>query len=555
MFRWSSPRTPRLWAAALARARGPRAGPTARAFASAPPPRRRRRLAVAAGVVGAVVAYDFAEAHAVSRSMRSVATLIWIAADYKLNFREDRDVAALHERVAGLVYNMLTANGGLYIKLGQAIAMQSFVLPPAFQRKFATLYDQAPRDDWPAVEAVLRAELGAAPETVFAWIDHEPVASASIAQVHRAQLHTGEQVAVKVQHPAIRKQVGWDLGAYRAMVYIYDRWVFDIPLYFTVDYTCRRLESELDFENEASNAEAMAAAVASEPALADRVHVPAVYRALTTPRVLTLEWIDGVSLAEPQAVRAAGFDAPWIARTLDDLLGAQVFSWGLVHCDPHPGNILLRRVGRKRQLVLLDHGLYIHMPPAFREQYCLLWRRMLEFDDAGVREIVRSWGVGQSDLFASAVMLRAYRPAAAEPDDDTAAGRFRRQERLKQAFTSFIEDSTKMPLELIFLGRTMRIIQALNKQLGSPVNRIKILAGWASSSLVRTPTSWRGRLAAWTRHLRFLAVVGLSDLGFWLARLRQLLTSSGGFEDVLEAGLRTAARDNLGIEVRDVLDS
>ena len=163
-----------------------------------------------------------------------------IALDYKVNFRPELsdEIPALHERVANRVYDLLTTNGGLYIKIGQAIGNNAALLPGPMQEKFAKLFDDAPQVPYSVVESVLRAEYGkepAGPDGIFEVFEKQAVASASVAQVHRAKLKSengdGQWVAVKVQKPSVSRQVEWDLGAFHIVMWLYE-YSFNMPVYF-----------------------------------------------------------------------------------------------------------------------------------------------------------------------------------------------------------------------------------------------------------------------------------------------------------------------------------
>ncbi|KAK9368853.1 ABC1 family-domain-containing protein [Lipomyces kononenkoae] len=532
--------------------------------------RWQRRVMLIGTVSGLTFAYDYyVNESSLYRNLKCIVVLSIVAVDYKLNFNEGKDIDALHSRVANRVYDLIASNGGLYIKLGQALAMQAAVLPPVFQQKFAQLFDMAPQDSWSEVEKLFIKDFGKRPDEVFRYIDHRAVASASVAQVHKAQLKTGEWVAVKIQHPKIEKQVNWDLGAYRLVMYIYDRFIFDIPVYFTVDYTCNRLLTEIDFQNEAQNAENMNSVLQTEPSLRKRVYIPKIYHNLTSRHVLTTEWIDGVSLSNRKELDRAGFSKSQIMDIMINLFAAQIFNWGVVHCDPHLGNQIFRRYDGRLQLVLIDHGLYIYETPEFRQQYCELWKNMFIFNDKAIRDIARSWGIGSPELFASATLLRPYKAGGISPDREQEEGvttrsnesqqsrkheDFEMQMRMKGQLKQFIQDTNKMPLELIFLGRNMRIVQGCNQLMGSPVNRIKILANWASRSLATLPDlTFRQRIRAWTNHIVFKFVVGLSDVGFWIAKIRRIVLrrENEGFEDLLERQMKGIAKKNFGIQIQD----
>ncbi|KAK9469483.1 ABC1 family-domain-containing protein [Lipomyces arxii] len=517
--------------------------------------RYRQRFLWAVALLSGVYGLDYGfNASSITRSIRAVRVLSIVGIDLAINFKEGNDINALHARVADRVYNLINDNGGVYIKMGQAIAMNGAVLPPIIQAKFAKLFDKAPQDEWSEIEQVFGRDFDKSPDDIFEYIDHDAIASASIGQVHKAKLRTGEWVAVKIQHPKIRKQLEWDLGTYRAVMYFYD-WYFELPVYFTVDYTCNRLKSETNFLNEAGNAENMRAALKTNSMFNDSVYIPKVYDEFTSEHVLTAEWIDGTSLSDRAGLEQQKFSKSRIMDIMVNLFSAQIFSFGVVHCDPHPGNQIIRMHNGKLQLVLIDHGLYIYMNPKFRQQYCELWKAMFTVNDTVIKDVAQSWGIGTPELFASATMLRPYkgkRPQGKGSSEADMKEDFEMQSRMKDAFRKFITDTTKMPLELMFLGRNMRIVQSCNQMMGSPVNRIKILAHWASRSLTTIPDmTFRQRAGAWKNHILFTLVVALSDVGFWVMRLRQLIPglSDKGFEDELEQQVRSVMKNKFGLEV------
>jgi aarF domain-containing kinase len=169
-------------------------------------------------------------ASSITRSLRTFGLGVVVAADYKLNFRPEPwfggDIVDLHARNAERLFNLLHQNGGLYLKIGQAIAMQSAVLPPEFQKMFAKMFDDAPQNSWSDVEKVIREDFGGkSPEEVFGVsfsnergkgvMEKRARASASVAQVHWARLEDGREVAIKIQKREIAQQVGWDLWAFQ----------------------------------------------------------------------------------------------------------------------------------------------------------------------------------------------------------------------------------------------------------------------------------------------------------------------------------------------------
>ncbi|KAK1758461.1 ABC1 family-domain-containing protein [Echria macrotheca] len=605
----------------------------ARAF-----PRTRkwtRRLLLLSAIGGAAYLADRqVYASGIARSLRTFGVGLLVALDYKLNFRPDPlpflssggGIEDLHRRNAERLSELLRSNGGLYLKIGQAIAMQSAVLPPEFARMFARMFDDAPQDGWAAVEKVIRDDFGGrSVEEVFGVsfsgeegkgvMERTARASASVAQVHWARLADGREVAVKIQKPEIKKQIGWDLWAFKTVSWVYSWW-FDLPLYSLVPFVAERLMLETDFENEARNSERMRELVNAEPSLRGRVYVPPVYAELSSDRVLTTEWIEGVRLWDKEALtrpwiggHAAGsagvhgqlldppdmaalrhqlrsnsqLDTPlkpertdWrgprgrgglglstrdVMTTMVDLFSAQIFKWGVVHCDPHPGNIFIRRLpGGKPELVLIDHGLYVYMSEKFRREYGAFWTALMTFDNRRIAEITAEWGIKAADLFASATLMRPYEGGDGEfrkgmlrdlDGEKTPSQRhYEMQQRMKQGIRDVLADEEKWPKELLFIGRNMRIVQGNNQHLGSPVNRVKMMGKWASRSLWEDPNvPWRERMVLVWRHLVFNSVLALTDVAFYFFKLRQWLRLGGGMEDEVEARMRTVAKE-FGIELQ-----
>ncbi|KUJ14369.1 ABC transporter [Mollisia scopiformis] len=583
-----------------------------------------RRLLIISGVTGILYLIDSQfYASSISRSLRTFGLGIVVATDYKLNFRESPlfggDIVDLHRRSAERLFNLLHQNGGLYLKIGQAIAMQSAVLPPEFQKMFSRMFDDAPQNEWADVEKVIREEFGGrTPEEVFGVsFSNEPGkgvmekkarASASVAQVHWARLADGREVAIKVQKREIDQQVGWDLWSFKVVMKVYTWW-FDLPFYSLVPYITERLQLETDFVNEADNSEKMAELVAGEPRLRGRVYIPKVYRELSSKRIMTAEWIEGVRLWDketltgpwlggngkgspgakntplsvPTSTRAndgTGFLKPdrneWRGRkgkgglglplkevmtTMIDLFSAQMFLWGLVHCDPHPGNIFIRRMPNGHaELVLIDHGLYVSMSPKFRHQYCQFWKAIMTFDNETLSEITSAWGVKAPDLFASATLMRPYEGGdgstrgrvTGKLEGKTAAERhFEVQQRMRQGIREILSEEENFPRELLFIGRNMRIVQGNNQFLGSPVNRIKMTGYWASRSLVDSKDlSFSERLVNAWRHMLFRFVLFSTDVVFYGSKVRQWFGFGGGMEDDLERQMRFIAKDQFGVELQ-----
>lgn len=207
------------------------------------------------------------------------------------------------------------------------------------------------------------------------------------------------------------------------------------------------------------------------------------------------------------------------------------------------------------QLVLIDHGLYISETEAFRLQYCQLWKAILTFDNDTLNKIASSWGVQFPEILASATLLSPYR-GAPPPDLDhleDADDAYKAQVAIRDKLRNFLTDTEKLPLELIFLGRNMRIVQATNQLLGSPVNRPALMANWASRGLtVRENLTWAERIGWLFDHFKFKLTLGFMEIAFWVNRVRQVVFGSQtGWEDLVQRQLKSVAKANFGIELKD----
>jgi len=249
--------------------------------------------------------------------------------------------------------------GPSFVKLGQILSSRPDILPADYLTEFQKLQNQvAP---FPGSEAVqiIKDELGASPEDLFAEFDPEPVASASIAQVHKATLHDGRIMAVKVQRPGVEKTLRSDINIlYFLAQFLEGRLNLGVTSpRALVESFDRAISVEVDFLSEAANAEAFRHALHAT----EGIYVPSIHRSLTTRRVLTMEWVDGAKLSEIHQTLA---DPNLVMDRLIEATYQQIFVQGLFHADPHPGNLI---VNDDSILTFLDFGLTGRITPEMRD--------------------------------------------------------------------------------------------------------------------------------------------------------------------------------------------
>jgi ubiquinone biosynthesis protein len=230
--------------------------------------------------------------------------------------------------------------GPTFIKFGQIMANRADLLPPGLVAELEKLQDQVPPFSFEQVAVVIEGEFGQPLAQVFPVFKPDPVASASIAQVHEATLADGKRVAVKVQRPGIEPLIQRDLEVLALLAGLVVRYVPDLRHFDPpglVEEFRRQILRELDFNMELQNMERFAAMLRDKPSL----HVPSTHPKQSSRRVLCMEYIDGTKLAAVLADGAKRFDKPELARNLADLMLEQVFHHGFFHADPHPGNVMV----------------------------------------------------------------------------------------------------------------------------------------------------------------------------------------------------------------------
>ena len=249
------------------------------------------------------------------------------------------------------------------VKLGQVLSTRPDLVPSEIAAELSRLQDHAPPVPFEAVRAVVEAELGEPLDVLFADFDPEPLAAASIGQVHAATLPDGTAVVVKVQRPGVEAQAEADLallGYLARAAASRTRWGHDYDVQGWVREFGFTLRAELDYAAEARHAEQVRRDFADEPML----HVPAVFAERSARRVLTMERLDGIKVDDAAALDAAEVDRRELARTATRVMLQMVLRNGFYHADPHPGNVLVLPGGR---IGLLDFGMVGALDAATRQ--------------------------------------------------------------------------------------------------------------------------------------------------------------------------------------------
>jgi predicted unusual protein kinase regulating ubiquinone biosynthesis (AarF/ABC1/UbiB family) len=384
---------------------------------------------------------------------------------------EARDWELQHQRGATHVLDTATSLGGVLIKAGQFASVRPDLVPPAYIQALSTLQDKVPPRPWAVIAASINRELGRHPDQVFATIELQPVAAASLAQVHRAELPDGRTVAVKVQYPDMSSLVEADLSTLQGIFATVARIEPRAQLQPIVDHLRATLPLELDFEREARMMTALARALSHR---AD-VLIPPPIDGLITKRLLVSEFVEGIKVTDRAGQEKFGIDSRAVARLLVDVYSEQILRLGIVHADPHPGNLFVLPGPR---LVILDHGLTIEVSPGTTSALRAMVAALVSGDLDGLTRAMAEAGL---PLDKDADALSVLQLAGVLLGMEGAGG----IETLGQHMSVSIKE---VPQDLMTVGRALGLLNGVVHELDPDLDPLEIVAQYAMAEEVEGTT-------------------------------------------------------------------
>lgn len=386
------------------------------------------------------------------------------------------------------------------------------IIPHEFTDVLKVLQDSAPPLKFEEIRIVLDTDLPVYKKE-FQRIEPDAIAAASLAQVHIGYLTSGEKVAVKIQYPFLRSQTIADFRVIRRLIQVCN-WVLKWQKYDDLDFLqlwdtfhdmCSK---EVNFNLEREYAEMARVDFADTP----EICIPRTYSELSSERVLTMEFVSGVKINDKERMVESGLDVKEVSELLIRTFARMIFETGRVHCDPHPGNILVRKVAGKPELILLDHGFYRFLSPKFQSIFCDMWLSLITFDYTNVKRIAYDLGLREYYRYLPLILthrtMHSQNPLGALMTKEEKRDLHRKMEITFEKISRLLQ---LLPPDLMFVIRTSNLVTLHNMALGgTPRRRLEI---YTDAALHRKYSNW---------FLRFIVGIKVWTLVFLFEKVKWL---------------------------------
>lgn len=434
-----------------------------------------------------------------------------------------------HKMAALVTLKALETNGGIYIKLGQHVSALTYLLPVEWTETMIPLQDRCPESSLEEIEQMFLQDKGVALKDYFSEFDPKPVGVASLAQVHIATLKdTHERVAVKVQHPSLAEFVPLDIFLTRTVFDLMYKVFPEYPLTWLGDEMQDSIYVELNFINEANNADKTREAFKEMLSLT-ALRIPRIY--LAEKRILVMEYVAGARLDDLEYLKANNIKPAEVSSCLSHIFNNMIFTPGVgLHCDPHGGNLAIRATDEHRsknghnfEIILYDHGLYRYIPLPMKRDYSHFWLAILDNDVPKMKyyaeKVAGIKGDRKFQIFAAAITGRD--PENAMNYDITKArgkeemmnmqNQLQNEEGVLEDLMSILSN---MPRIVLLILKTNDLTRNLDETLENPLGPERtflILANYCARSVYQEDLEQNAKIydSSWCRFVH--------NFGSWLS--------------------------------------
>jgi len=497
-----------------------------------------KKLAIGAGAFGAAsygtAFYMFPEIrkdqHQLIQATERIMRLSWTGA--KMAYVYGLKPATMHEKhmeAAKYLHDAFLANGGIYIKIGQILASIDVLAPEEYVDQLSSLWQSAKASSFEDVKAQIEEATGKKMEDLFQSFNEKPLSAASIGQVHEAYLKNGQKVAVKVQHRWLKEQCQGDIRVIENLIGVGEEIFPEFKYKWFADELKKYVPAELNFNLEVNNAERTKEFFKKQ----SNIKVPHFYHDFCSDKVIIMEFVKGVSVNKVKEIRDMGIDLKEVSKLLSHCFSQQIFEFGHVHSDPHPGNIFISvdensRDRKKPVITLLDHGLYQDLTDDVRLQYSYLWKGILMRDEEMIKKAAIDLGVGDWYPLLTAMVTRKRfddvmdQQAEGSYDNrlrfnNTAAEKDRMQvyaKKFAKEITMVLHDINK---DVLLLFKIDTFLNSITNQLGDPINKYEILARYCLEAVEQQELKNKGdsmsKIRLW--YQKAATLMGLRLYGYY----------------------------------------
>lgn len=358
--------------------------------------------------------------------------------------------------------------GPTFVKIGQIASTRPDIIPPEIIKELVKLQDQVPPFPFEEVKAIVEQELADSLDNTFAQFSEEPIAAASIGQVHAATLLTGEKVAIKVQRPQVKQLMETDLEILQELARLAEariEWARRYQVREIMEEIAASLKLELDYKIEARNSERIAKQFIDNP----KVLIPKIYWEYTNSKMITMEYIEGIKLNEENMLHQAGYNIKNLGETVVNSIFKQILIHGFFHGDPHPGNILALP---GEVIALMDFGIIGRLSPDMRNHLASFVIALMNRNTDEVVRGITNMGLVPDDV--NHKQLRQDVDRLREKYSDVPFSQMSMGKTVNDLFTVAFRHRIQLPTDLTILGKTLLTIEGVIEKLDPELNIVKI---------------------------------------------------------------------------------